>query len=233
MRNKDLRGERVVAAFLDNLMYSVLTAIGTLGISAVSIFRIGFDNITEDQVVGIVIAPAIVSTLVLAFLYYSLIPFLFNGQTLFKKVMKIKVVSHDYEKAGVVPHTVRNFNLWIAVASAAMLFYIPSDFNVPEQVIRFTAATYVIGIVTTFIQIIILVTVLASKEGIGLHDKLAKTRIVHQTFDLLSERLAEIESMKSWVEIVDAVQEEDPWGNKGENKEKKPVEEDEDPWARR
>jgi hypothetical protein len=121
----------------------------------------------------------------------------------------------------------------MAVATVAMLFYVPSNFNAPEEVIRFTAATYVIGIITTAIQIVILVSVLASKEGTGFHDKLAKTRIVHQTFDLVSERLAEIESMKAWVEVIDVDQEEDPWLKKRETKEKKPVEEDDDPWARR
>jgi uncharacterized RDD family membrane protein YckC len=234
MNPKDIRGERLVAAILDNLVFGVLAAIVGGAFSLIQIFQNGdFNSIDESLIAIYIMLPILIANLVFSFLYFSVLPYFMNGQTLFKKVFRIKVLSKEYEPVKFYQHVIRNFTLWMAILSAIIIFYIPKDMENTEGMIAFLASSYVIGFITSIIQIVILITTLVSKEGMGLHDRFAQTRVVPASFDLMQQKLAEIESMKSWIEVVDVEKEVDPWAEQNKPKPKQVEEDDDDPWARR
>jgi len=235
MNSKDIRGERIVAALLDNILFSVVSAIAGGIITAINLFQGGEFNLVEEEIIQVLLLPMLVSTVIFAFIYYTVIPYCMNGQTLFKKVFHIKVVNTEYEKAKFYQHAIRNFTFWISAISSLVLFYVPSSFENYEQLVKFMAASYLIGFITTVIQIVIFVTTVASKDGRGLHDKIAQTRAVPSSFDITVQRLAEIENMKSWVEVVDVEKESDPWVEKSDKTKQEELknDDDDDPWVRR
>jgi uncharacterized RDD family membrane protein YckC len=234
MSPKDIRGERLVAAILDNLVYSVLAAIVGGAFSLLRIFQEGnFNNVDENVMLTYIMLPVLVANLVFAFLYFSVLPYFMNGQTLFKKVFHIKVLNKEYEAVKFYQHVIRNFTLWMSILSVIIIFYIPKDVENSENMIAFVASSYVIGLITSIIQIVILITTLVSKEGMGLHDRFANTRVVPASFDLIQQKLAEIESMKSWIEVVDVEKEQDPWAEKNKQNKVETTDDDDDPWVRR
>lgn len=236
MNLKDIRGERLVAAIIDNLVFSLIATIVGGAFSLLKIFQNGdLSNVDENTILGVVTLPILISNIIFAFLYFSVIPQFMNGQTLFKKVFHLKVLNKEYEPVKFYQHVLRNFTLWMALISGFILFYLPKDVNNSEGMIAFIASSYIIGFITSIIQIVVLITTLVSKEGMGFHDKIASTRVVPSSFDMIQHKLAEIENMKSWVEVVDVEKEADPWKEQPSKNKTKQVEEDDedDPWVRR
>lgn len=118
------------------------------------------------------VIPMIIEVVVLI-LYYIVFQFYNKGQTLGKKLMKVRVVSDDYGEVSMNQYILRSFIIPTIVSQMliiAMVLFIGRD-------IYYYGSFTVQGVQIVLIIISIFMA-LYSKSGRGLHDRLAKTRVI-------------------------------------------------------
>lgn len=113
--------------------------------------------------------------------YFALFQKYNNGQTIGKKIMKIKVTNVDEEKEvnvfNYILRTISTYYLYIGNV-IALLLNILFIYIIPKSyfMIAYTSVTYIfIGI-----AIISLILIISKKEKRGIHDYLAKTKVINE-----------------------------------------------------
>jgi len=105
--------------------------------------------------------------------YFIILPFLCNGQTLGKRIFKIKIESNEKEKLSIVNYIIRNIiinGLGYMVLMLLILYLLPSKtYFIFESIFSFIQITLVIISVSM---------VLYRKDKRGLHDILSGTKVV-------------------------------------------------------
>ena len=113
--------------------------------------------------------------LIVTFLYFVGFNYLTNGQTLGKKITKLKIVSQDDNKKAVpiTSYIIRTVLMYQTIYYLVRLISIP--FLSQSKYISVTSTAYSIQNILDFI---IITFILIRKDGYGLHDILAKTKVV-------------------------------------------------------
>ena len=121
------------------------------------------------------IIPSIISILVVL-LYFVVIQYCFYGKTLGKKIMKLKVVSSKGKDLTIFNYFLRSLILNSVLIDTlnilAIIFLKQSQFFVYNQII------YVISYV---LEVTISLMVIFDKDGRGLHDLVANTKVIGDT----------------------------------------------------
>lgn len=105
-------------------------------------------------------------------LYFGVVQYLMNGQTLGKRIFNLKVVNKNNEKVGLVNLLVRTVILTgvlISIAQIICLFVLNEN--------SYYNASYYIKLISYGIEFMILITMLFRIDGCGLHDLIARTKV--------------------------------------------------------
>jgi len=104
--------------------------------------------------------------------YFTILPYFWNGQTIGKRVMKIKVMSEEDEKVTIVNYLIRNLINGLGHMILILLFL----YLLPNKMY------FAVQLILSFIQIILVMTsiymILYRKDKRGLHDVFSGTKVV-------------------------------------------------------
>lgn len=105
--------------------------------------------------------------------YFVILPYFWNGQTIGKRLMKIKVTSSTEEKVSIVSYFIRNSiinGLGYMFLMLLVLYLLPNKMY------------FIFSSILSFIQLILVITsvsmILYRKDKRGLHDILSTTKVV-------------------------------------------------------
>lgn len=114
-----------------------------------------------------------ITNIIAILIYFILLPFFWGGQTLGKRLMKIKVVSIKDEKVSIVSYFIRNTisnGLGYILLVVAFLYLLPAKMY------------FVCTSILSFIQIILVIIsafmILYRRDKRGLHDILSGTKVI-------------------------------------------------------
>lgn len=106
-------------------------------------------------------------------LYFGVVPFFTDGQTPGKKLFKLKIVSNNDKTLNIGNYLIRVIilnNVIFSVISIITVYF--------TKGINFYYITYVIGVIESIIYIINVLMIVFRNDSRGLHDMLAKTKVV-------------------------------------------------------
>lgn len=113
--------------------------------------------------------------IILSLFYFVVLQFYFNGQTLGKKIMKLRVVSNDNKNINIFSFLIRSLivnEIFISSLNLICILFLSKN-------VYFTYSK-VIYFVTYFIEILIVFTIIFSKDNRGIHDILANTKVIYE-----------------------------------------------------
>lgn len=113
--------------------------------------------------------------IVLSLFYFIALQFYFNGQTLGKKIMKLRVVSNDSKNLNIFSFLIRSLivnEIFISILNLICVLFLSKN-------VYFTY-NKIIYFVTYFIEILIAFTIIFSKDNRGIHDILAHTKVIDE-----------------------------------------------------
>lgn len=116
--------------------------------------------------------PTIVN-LMCIMLYFIVIQFYFGGQTLGKKILKLKIVSNNDKKLNIVNFLIRSLvvnELFINILNVIFLFVLSKG--------NYLVYNKIIYVVTYILEMVILFTIVFDKHNRGLHDYISNTKVV-------------------------------------------------------
>ena len=134
-----------------------------------------------------VISSIILIALVVA--YFGMFQYFMNGQTLGKKLMKLRVVKNKEKNLNMFTYIVRCVILNGVISNIALLICVYL-FNYNS----YYTANYIITNIASILEVIILMMVFMNKDGRGLHDYLAGTKVIE--IDNKGEEVEYIPPMK-------------------------------------
>jgi uncharacterized RDD family membrane protein YckC len=118
------------------------------------------------------IIPTIVN-LMCIMLYFIVMQFYFGGQTLGKKILKLKVVSNNNKKLSIVNFLIRSLvvnELIINILNVICLFVLSKG--------NYLTYNKIIYVVTYILEMAILFTIVFDKNNRGLHDYISNTKVI-------------------------------------------------------
>lgn len=106
-------------------------------------------------------------------IYFIMIPFIFNGQTIGKKIMEIKLVKED--KLTITSLAIRNLiiNGLGYMLLSLVLIHILKPYS-------YFIITTILSLIQLILMIIILIGLIKNNNNLILHDRLSKTKVVVQ-----------------------------------------------------
>ena len=208
---KKASGERVVAALVDYVVMYIVSLI----ISVVPLIFIGFENFFDmilggsmfDGEFGNFIYISSVIGLLLSIIYFVYMPFKMEGQTLGKKLMKLKAVNEYGENPSFIQHFFRAIQNWTVYYTALIGWVIVINYLVFSVISMFS-------IVVSGVFLVSFIMMLAREDGRGLHDLLTGTYVVKTDENLNKEFAETTAQMGDWVEVEDK---DDEWDKKKES----------------
>ena len=120
------------------------------------------------------IIPTIVN-LMCILLYFVVVQFYFNGQTLGKKIMKLRVVSNNDKTLNIVNFFIRSLivnEVFINIISVIMLIVLSKN--------NYIAYNKIIYSITYILEMAILFTIVFDKNNRGLHDYISNTKVIEE-----------------------------------------------------
>ena len=117
--------------------------------------------------------PANIATVVVFIGYYVIFAYFNKGQTLGKKICKIKVVNIDGNKPSIWNILIRSLFIYGIITSLYSVISI-NFLNMKD----FNYSVSVVSVVESMILIICTLMMLYKKDGRGLHDIIAKTNVI-------------------------------------------------------
>ena len=118
------------------------------------------------------IMTTIISLMCILF-YFVVIQFYFDGKTLGKKIMKLKVVSNNDKELGLVNYLVRSLivnEVFINVLNIVLLIVLSKN--------SFIAYNKIIYVITYILEMIIIFMIVFDKNNRGLHDYISNTKVI-------------------------------------------------------
>jgi len=116
-------------------------------------------------------------------LYFGVLPLVMNGQTLGKKIMKLRVVSNNEKKLNFWKYLIRIVilnNIWLSLINVGAVYVVSG--------VKFYYVTYVISMLSSLIYMLNLIMVMFS----GLHDMVAGTKVILVSNDVVVESVEEV-----------------------------------------
>ena len=123
------------------------------------------------------IIPTIIN-LMCILLYFVVFQFYFNGQTLGKKLMKLRVISNNEKKLNIFNFLLRSFivnNVLINSISTICLIFLSKN-----NYISYNEVIYVINYI---LEMAILFMIMFDKNNRGLHDYISNTKVMEEKRD--------------------------------------------------
>lgn len=120
-------------------------------------------------------------------LYFGVLPLVMNGQTLGKKIMKLRVVSNNEKKLNFWKYLIRIVilnNIWLSLINVGAVYVVSG--------IKFYYVTYVISMLSSLIYMLNLIMVMFRKDNRGLHDMVAGTKVILVSNDVVVESVEEV-----------------------------------------
>lgn len=132
-------------------------------------------------------------------LYFGVLPLVMNGQTLGKKIMKLRVVSNNEKKLNFWKYLIRIVilnNIWLSLINVGAVYVVSG--------VKFYYVTYVISMLSSLIYMLNLIMVMFRKDNRGLHDMVAGTKVILVSEDVVVESVEEVkkDSIKEKAEKV-------------------------------
>jgi len=204
-QSKKVSGERLGAAILDSILVSIITFIPT-GIwyaiqldwqDALNSFMVAMDP--ESELYYQFLQFSMITGLIIGVIYFVYMPYKMNGQTLGKKVLKIKAVNEYGENPTLMQHALRAIQIWasyISIPFIIALFFMESNF----------VAVVLFGLVGNLVNLALLVSlilVFAKEDGKGLHDMIAGTTVVKIDENFNTDFAMKTAQMGEWADVVD------------------------------
>lgn len=120
-------------------------------------------------------------------LYFGVLPLVMNGQTLGKKIMKLRVVSNNEKKLNFWKYLIRIVilnNIWLSLINVGAVYVVSG--------VKFYYVTYVISMLSSLIYMLNLIMVMFRKDNRGLHDMVAGTKVIEVSNDVVVECVEEV-----------------------------------------
>ena len=120
-------------------------------------------------------------------LYFGVLPLVMNGQTLGKKIMKLRVVSNNEKKLNFWKYLIRIVilnNIWLSLINVGAVYVVNG--------VKFYYVTYVISMLSSLIYMLNLIMVMFRKDNRGLHDMVAGTKVILVSNDAVVESVEEV-----------------------------------------
>ncbi len=111
-------------------------------------------------------------SIIVAFLYYGVFAYVTDGQTLGKKLMKIKIVSKEEKSAKIYQYFIRTFLINGVIMNIVTLIAV--NFNKGTYNSIYSTSS---NLNLAFLLIVFL-TIVFSNENRGLHDRIAGTKVI-------------------------------------------------------
>ena len=129
-------------------------------------------------------------------LYFGVLQLVLDGQTLGKKIMKIRVVSNKDKKLNFWSYLIRIVvlnNIWLSLLNVGAVYVVSG--------VKFYYVTYVIGMISSLMYMLNLIMIMFRNDNRGLHDMIAGTKVVDMNeenvvIDTVSEVKEKKESIK-------------------------------------
>lgn len=129
-------------------------------------------------------------------LYFGVLQLVLDGQTLGKKIMKIKVVSNKDKKLNFWSYLIRIVvlnNIWLSLLNIGAVYVVSG--------VKFYYVTYVIGMISSLVYMLNLIMIMFRNDNRGLHDMIAGTKVIDMkeenvVIDTVSEVKEKKESIK-------------------------------------
>jgi len=227
-------GERIIAALID---YAVIYIVSQI-IAFIPMLFIDFDLVGELMFSGLFggtggdvansselilyFMITIYGTLVVGVIYFGFIPWKWNGQTLGKKLFKLKAVNEYGENPGLFTHLLRAIQNWGTYVPALLGWLLFINY------FAYWISAGAGGLLSGLVLIISFIMILAREDGRGLHDLMTGTYVISTNENLDRDFVEKTAQMGDWIEVDDP---DDSWDNNnkkdGSSKEK---DEDEDKW---
>lgn len=122
--------------------------------------------------------------------YFGILQMVMNGQTVGKKVLKIKVVSNNGKKLNFGNYFLRTLilnNIFFTVINMIAVYILKGS--------NFYYFTYIVNMLQSTIYMILIIMMVLRKDNRGLHDLLAGTKVI----DVGSEDVTIIEEKKETI----------------------------------
>lgn len=120
------------------------------------------------------LVPTIIN-LMCILLYFVVFQFYFNGKTLGKKIMKLKVVSNNENKLNIVNYLIRCLivnEVFINIISLICLITLSKN--------NFISYNKIIYVITYILEMVILFMMVFEKNNRGLHDYISNTKVIEE-----------------------------------------------------
>lgn len=127
-------------------------------------------ELSKDNIISYIIYIVIFTS------YFVGLNCLYDGQTLGKKLMNIKIESKNNKKLNAWAYILRTILLTGIFGTFVLLILV---FILKEK--AYYDASFIISLLQYILQLIICITTLLNKEGRGLHDIICKTKVVDLT----------------------------------------------------
>lgn len=201
---KKVSGERLVAALVDSIIVSIVSGIPI----AVYMFKDGLDGFLEQYMDSIVSTGdvsnaygvwyfliAVLSGLIVGYLYFAYLPSKMNGQTLGKKMMSIKAIDEFGNNPSLKQHSIRAVQVWGSYAGAICLPLLGVSLN------AYSIVSGLLGTVVSIITFVAFIMILAKDDGRGIHDTMAGTYVVKADIDLDKDFVEKTTQMGDWADV--------------------------------
>lgn len=203
--------ERLVAAFLDSVFVGIIAGILTVIPVIFVALENGFDGVIE-YVYGVNIFAEETSTISLgygftiittmisvtvSFLYFVILPWKKNGQTLGKMIFSIKAIDELGENPTFKQHVLRGIQAWGSYVSViGFLAFFGGD-------LMYSLVNGGAGMLINLVIFISAIMVLARTDEKGIHDLIADTSVVRTNFDINQEVTQKTAQFSGWAKVVD------------------------------
>lgn len=134
-----------------------------------------FDNVAKDYVyiLNKESIPNTIITLLCTLLYFSIIQYFLKGQTVGKKLFKLKVVSSSEKKISILNYLLRSLIVNdVFLNTVGLIFLVFASKNIYQQ------ADNILQVLVSVVEAIIIFLVLTREDSRGLHDLLCHTKVI-------------------------------------------------------
>lgn len=124
-------------------------------------------EISKNSVISTIISIAIVIA------YFGIFQFSMNGQTIGKKLMKLKVVKNKKGELNIFNYLIRCAILNGVIINLALIIFV-NIFSAND----FYMANYIVSNIQSIVEILILIMIFMTSDARGLHDYIAGTKVI-------------------------------------------------------
>lgn len=143
-------------------------------------------------------------TLVCTLLYFGIFQYFLKGQTIGKKLLKLKVVSASDKKINILNYLLRSLIVNdVLLNSISIIFLLTTSKKV------YTGASNTISLLISIVEAIIIFLVMTREDGRGLHDLLFNTKVISLEKEQTEIKEIESKNTKSKKKIIEAEYEEE------------------------